>query len=106
VNGTHDQWARLFLYDMLRRYCRESVRLVAPGPYGPNTPISIGEAKRRVASGIGSSIELERLEPGKRTVMYGYFDGMDPRYLGPSRPAIRGDGQGWKDLINACDFAS
>ena len=56
VDGTDDKWARLFLYDMLRRYCRESVRLVAPG-VGPNIPISTGEARRRVASGIGSSLE-------------------------------------------------
>jgi hypothetical protein len=106
VDGTDDQWARLFLYDMLRRYCRESVQLIMPGPFGPNCPISTGEARRMVASGDGSCIELRGLEPAKRTVMYGYFDGIDSRYLGPSRPFIRGDGQGWKDLINAWDFVS
>jgi hypothetical protein len=105
VDGTDDQWARLFLYDMLRRYCRESVQLVGPGPFGPDVPISTREARRRVANGE-HKIELQGLEPAKRTVMYGYFDGIDPRYLGPSRPFIRGDGQGWKDLINAWDFVS
>ena len=108
VDGTDDQWARLFLYDMLRRYCRESVRLIMPSPYGPNVhiPISTADARRMVASGDGSSIELEGLEPAKRKVMYDYFDGIDPRYLGSSRPKIRTDGQGWKDLINAWDFTA
>jgi hypothetical protein len=104
VDGTDDQWARLFLYDMLRRYCRESVQLVWQGPMG-DIPITTSEARRRVASGE-SKIELQGLEPGKRTVMYGYFDGIDPRFLGPARPYIRGNGKGWKDLINAWDFVS
>ena len=111
-DGMDDQWARIFLYDMMQRYCKDSVHLqyfdVGKG-FGFSTPqmrtISTRDAQRLIASGDGDRIQFDGLEPEKRKAMYEYFDGIEPRFLG-TRAKIRSDGQGWKDLINNWDFAN
>lgn len=118
--GMDDQWARIFLYDMMQRYCKDYVHLKHFGPSGSpesfrasfnafGAPIvhniSTRDAQRLVASGDGDDIEFEGLEPEKRKVMYEYFKDIDARYLG-SRAEIRDDGNGWKDLINNWQFAA
>ncbi len=98
-HGQVTQLSLLFLYDLLRAYCKQSVKLY--GDWGMmKMPLSRAKAMQMVADGDGSIIEFDGLDPAKRKVMYELFE--DIERLGPKRPKI----SNYKDLILNWEFAN
>jgi hypothetical protein len=99
--GQETQLAALFLYDLLRAYCKQSVKLFMDmGTF--KVPVSKAKAMQMIASGHGSDIDFDGLDAAKRTVMYDKF--ADITKWG-RRPKITKQ-TGWKDLIKNWDFAN
>jgi hypothetical protein len=111
--GTNEQLALIFLYDMLRKYCAQSVRLVVPGLHGyqplpPNVRRELVglELIKSLGRGKGDpdawvkSIQFTGLEPEKRTAMYKKFSHIER--LDSSRPKI----EDYIDLADGWEFAS
>jgi hypothetical protein len=98
---TPTELARLLLYDLLRAYCKQSVKLYRP-LMKVHVPISKADAIRMIASGDGSDIDFDGLDSAKRTVMYEIFERITKW---GNRPKITKE-DGWKDLIRNWDFAN
>lgn len=75
-----EQLSLIYLYDLMRSYCRQNVKLIAkPGV-------------------VSSSWELEGLNPKRRQAMYDAFEKI--AWTDPRRPPIRK----WDDLMNNWSF--
>lgn len=96
--GQDKQLSLLFLYDLLRAYCEESV-CVKLKTLHLTVPISKAKAMQIVADD-DELIELDGLDSAKQEVMLKNF--ADIERLGPKRPKITN----LRDLINKWDFAT
>jgi hypothetical protein len=102
--GQVKQLSLLFLYDLLRAYCEESVHVKIKtlrslsGAY-LTVPISKAKAMQIVADD-DELIELDGLDSAKQEVMFKLFEQIER--LGPKRPKITN----LQDLINKWDFAT
>jgi hypothetical protein len=104
LRGQVKQLSLLFLYDLLRAFCKQSVTLYVPGLkplYGDrmHMPLSKPEAMQLIANG-DDDIEFDGLDSAKREVMYEFFKQIER--LGAKRPEIAED----KDLILNWEFAA
>jgi hypothetical protein len=101
-HGMDTELAHMILYEMMREYCKQNVRLqLQVGAF--KIPISKTKAQQMIASGDGSTIEFEGLDPAKREAMYDKFEDVPDS---KKQPKITKDAGGWKALINNWDFAS
>jgi hypothetical protein len=98
------QLSLLFLYDLLRAYCSQNVKVCMKGlrTFGGDcmlTPVSKAKAIDIVADD-DDLIDFDGLDEAKRKVMYEFF--ADITKLGPNRARIAED----KDLVLDWDFAN
>lgn len=98
-HGDDTQLSLLFLYDLLRAYCKQSVKVCAD--FGViKTPLSRAKAIQMVNDDDGAVIQFDGLDAAKRKVMYELFERIQK--LGPKRPEITN----YKDLILNWEFAN
>jgi hypothetical protein len=101
------QLALFFLYDMMRGYTRQSVRLKAGGTdsmLDGAMEINKAAALRAMNDGM-TNIQFEGLDSARRESMYGYF--FHIQWVDPKRPRILAppNGNGWKDLLKYWEFS-
>jgi hypothetical protein len=101
--GTVKQLSLIFLYRIMQKYCEKHVKLqmAVMGRGGPMIPVPQAKALQMIASGDGSNIEFDGLDPAKRKVMYDKFKDIN---WGRAKVLDRIDD--WTDLIKKWDFAS
>jgi len=99
-HGADTELAHIMLYDMMKEYCRQNVRLqLQVGAI--KIPLTKADANRMMASGE-TKIEFDGLDSAKREAMYDKFEDVPEK----GRPKITKDAGGWKALVANWDFAS